>query len=79
MSFKLSFHGGAGTVTGSNYLLETGRERTLIDCGLFQGYRELREANCRRPAFQPSEIAVAEETRICGRDDLRRFGARHLA
>lgn len=33
----LSFHGGAGMVTGSNFLLESGHQRVLIDCGLFQG------------------------------------------
>ena len=33
----LHFLGGATTVTGSQYLLETGRARVLIDCGMFQG------------------------------------------
>ena len=35
---ELSFLGGAGTVTGSKYLLADGRTRVLIDCGLFQGF-----------------------------------------
>src|SRR3989344_4695031 len=34
---KLTFHGGAGSVTGANYLLESGGTRILIDCGLHQG------------------------------------------
>ncbi|MDI6717617.1 MAG: MBL fold metallo-hydrolase [Patescibacteria group bacterium] len=34
---KLTFYGGAKMVTGSNYLLDTGKTRVLIDCGLFQG------------------------------------------
>lgn len=43
---KLTFMGGVGTVTGSKYLLDTDDgNRTLIDCGLFQGYKELRLRN----------------------------------
>lgn len=38
-------------VTGSKYLLTVGDDRTLIDCGLFQGLRELRRLNWRDPAF----------------------------
>ncbi len=41
----LTFLGGAGTVTGSKFLLETGQARVLLDCGLFQGLRELRRRN----------------------------------
>ena len=41
----LQFLGATGTVTGSRYLLETGAQRILVDCGLFQGYKELRERN----------------------------------
>src|SRR5262245_39565908 len=41
----LTFLGAAGTVTGSKHLLDTGRHRVLIDCGLFQGLKELRERN----------------------------------
>ena len=37
--------GGAGTVTGSRFLIETDRARVLIDCGLFQGLKELRLRN----------------------------------
>lgn len=42
---ELQFLGGAQTVTGSKYLVTTGRGRLLIDCGLFQGHRELRLRN----------------------------------
>jgi metallo-beta-lactamase family protein len=38
MSIKLTFHGAAGTVTGSAYLLQTARARVLIDFGMFQGF-----------------------------------------
>lgn len=42
---KLTFFGGAGTVTGSKILLETDSKKLLIDCGLFQGLKELRLKN----------------------------------
>jgi metallo-beta-lactamase family protein len=45
----LQFLGAAGTVTGSRYLLESNGTRILVDCGLFQGYKQLRERN--RAAF----------------------------
>ncbi len=41
----LSFLGAAGTVTGSRFLLEANGARVLVDCGLFQGLRELRQRN----------------------------------
>jgi metallo-beta-lactamase family protein len=41
----LTFLGATGTVTGSKYLLEAGGERLMIDCGLFQGLKELRLRN----------------------------------
>jgi metallo-beta-lactamase family protein len=42
---SLTFLGAARTVTGSKYLLETAGARVLVDCGLFQGLKELRERN----------------------------------
>ncbi len=42
---KLTFLGGVGTVTGLKYLLEAGDKRVLIDCGLFQGFKQLRLRN----------------------------------
>ena len=42
---SLTFLGAAGTVTGSKYLLDVGSHRVLVDCGLFQGLKELRERN----------------------------------
>lgn len=45
MEVRLKFLGGAGSVTGSKYLLEVDDRRVLIDCGLFQGLKELRLRN----------------------------------
>ena len=42
---SLQFLGAAGTVTGSRYLIQTAGARLLVDCGLFQGYKQLRERN----------------------------------
>ena len=41
----LTFLGAAGTVTGSKHLLEIDGTRVLVDCGLFQGLKELRDRN----------------------------------
>ncbi len=52
----LQFLGATGTVTGSKYLLEAGGERLMIDCGLFQGGKELRERNWQPLPLPPSSI-----------------------
>jgi metallo-beta-lactamase family protein len=52
----ISFYGGVGTVTGSKYLLEHNNRKILVDCGLFQGLKELRERNWQEPPFNPREI-----------------------
>jgi metallo-beta-lactamase family protein len=53
---NITFYGGVGTVTGSKYLLENNGRRVLVDCGLFQGLRELRERNWQDPPFDPLSI-----------------------
>jgi metallo-beta-lactamase family protein len=53
---KLSFLGAADTVTGSRYLLEHRGRKLLIDCGLFQGYKNLRMMNWEAPPFDPSSL-----------------------
>jgi metallo-beta-lactamase family protein len=53
---KIIFRGGVGTVTGSCYLLETESLRLLVDCGLFQGKKELRTLNYRTPLISLKTI-----------------------
>jgi len=53
----LAFHGAAGTVTGSCYELRDDRATILVDCGLFQGPRELEKRNFSGFAFDPSALA----------------------
>ncbi len=45
MSVNITFLGGTGTVTGSKYLVQHGGKQLLVDCGLFQGYKQLRLRN----------------------------------
>ncbi len=52
----LSFWGAAETVTGSKYLIESPGARILVDCGMFQGLKELRERNWQDPPFDPKSI-----------------------
>lgn len=53
---KLSFHGADQGVTGSCHLVECGGHRILIDCGLFQGGRELEEENAEPFGFDAAKI-----------------------
>ncbi|MFN3682665.1 MAG: MBL fold metallo-hydrolase RNA specificity domain-containing protein [Fimbriimonadaceae bacterium] len=53
---ELTFYGAAQTVTGSRHLLRTGGRTVLIDCGMFQGARELRDLNWQRFPVDPSSI-----------------------
>ncbi|QYO65592.1 LptA/OstA family protein [Leptolyngbya sp. 7M] len=53
---SITFLGGVGTVTGSKYLLESNGHRVLVDCGLFQGLKELRERNWQEPPFDPTSL-----------------------
>lgn len=50
--------GAAETVTGSKHLLETPSLNVLIDCGLFQGIKSLREKNWELPPFKPSSVSA---------------------
>lgn len=53
---RLQFLGATGTVTGSKYLLQNQSSHTLIDCGLFQGFKQLRLRNWHSFPVQPSRI-----------------------
>jgi metallo-beta-lactamase family protein len=55
---KLTFLGAAGTVTGSRYLVQSGNERMLVDCGLFQGYKALRLRNREAQPVDPSTLSA---------------------
>lgn len=52
----LQFLGGAGTVTGSKYLIQTEKSKILLDCGLFQGLKNLRLRNWAPPVFNAEQI-----------------------
>lgn len=52
----VTFWGAAGTVTGSKYLIDNNHQRVLIDCGLFQGPRELRERNWAEAPFPATSV-----------------------
>ncbi len=53
---KLKFCGAAGTVTGSRYLLTHEGTQFLVDCGLFQGLKQLRQRNWAEPPFNASLV-----------------------
>jgi metallo-beta-lactamase family protein len=59
VSATLTFLGAAGgTVTGSKHLLEDGVSRLLLDCGLFQGLKALRERNWAPPPLDPTTLGA---------------------
>lgn len=53
---NLTFYGGAKSVTGSNYLLESNGRKILIDCGLRQGSNYAERQNFEPFPYEPSEI-----------------------
>lgn len=53
---NITFLGAAQTVTGSQYLVESGGERLMVDCGMFQGEKVLRERNWAPPRFDPASV-----------------------
>jgi len=53
---KITFYGGARSVTGANYLLEIGDTKILIDCGMFQGSRYSEDLNYEKFPYDPGEI-----------------------
>ncbi|MBZ0252670.1 MAG: MBL fold metallo-hydrolase [Candidatus Methylomirabilis sp.] len=53
---RLTFLGATGTVTGSKYLVEAAGKRLLVDCGLFQGLKQLRLRNWGEPPVDPKSL-----------------------
>jgi metallo-beta-lactamase family protein len=83
---KLSFHGADRDVTGSCHLVECAGRRFLIDCGLYQGSREIAEENAGDFGFDPAGVDVVLLTHAhldhCGRLPLltkRGFGGEIIA
>ena len=58
MSITIRFLGAAGTVTGSKYLVDDGKNRILVDAGLFQGEPSWTVRNWEAPPFNPDEISA---------------------
>lgn len=55
-AITLTFHGAAGTVTGSKHLITYNDHRILLDAGLFQGLKSLRLRNWDKPPFDPTRL-----------------------
>ncbi|MGE5619944.1 MAG: MBL fold metallo-hydrolase RNA specificity domain-containing protein [Sphingomonadaceae bacterium] len=53
---SVRFLGAAGTVTGAKFLVSSEKAQVMVDCGLFQGLKELRLMNWERPSFDPEAI-----------------------
>ena len=58
MTLSLSFHGASGTVTGSCFLLRAAGGSVLVDCGLFQGSKTVRELNYKPFPFDPASVGA---------------------
>jgi metallo-beta-lactamase family protein len=55
---KVTFHGAAGEVTGSQHLFEINGHTVLVDCGLFQGRREEAYSKNRHPLYDPARLSA---------------------
>ena len=62
MTVTLAFHGAAGTVTGSHYVLETPLARIAVDCGMFQGPKTLKELNYQPLPSEPARLDALVQT-----------------
>lgn len=56
MSSTLGFYGGVGSVTGANFMLDTGKLAVLIDCGLVQGDKFAQEVNAKDFVYEPAKV-----------------------
>src|SRR3990167_2247609 len=55
---KITFYGGTGSVTGSNFLLEADGKKILVDCGLTQGLKLVDDINWESFAYNPKEVDI---------------------
>ena len=55
---KITFHGAAGTTTGSQHLIEINDQRILLDCGLYQGHREEAYDRNKNFPFTPGDLTA---------------------
>ena len=67
---RLTFHGAAGTVTGSMHQVDAGGKRYLLDCGMYQGRRKEDEARNRNLPLDGSAVDAV----ILSRSEERRGG-----
>lgn len=58
MSSTLGFYGGVGSVTGANFMLDTGKVAILVDCGLEQGDKFAMSKNAAPFVYNPAEVDV---------------------
>jgi metallo-beta-lactamase family protein len=56
MSSTLGFYGGVGSVTGANFMLDTGKVAVLVDCGLVQGDKFAQEINAKDFVYDPAKV-----------------------
>lgn len=56
MSSTIGFYGGVGSVTGANFMLDTGKVAVLVDCGLVQGDKFAKETNAQPFVYDPSKV-----------------------
>lgn len=63
---KITFLGADKIVTGSCHLLEVNGKKILLDCGMFQGPKLIRDLNRKPFSFNPGEIAIhLQDERVC--------------
>ena len=58
MSATLGFYGGVGSVTGANFMLDTGKIAMLVDCGMVQGDDFAKDINREPFLYDPSKVDV---------------------
>lgn len=58
MSATVGFYGGVGSVTGANFMLDTGKLAILVDCGMVQGDKDAKALNAKSFVYDPSEVDI---------------------